>query len=106
MNNITHWTLVNVIRWLLPLLVIYILFIVFKELSYFDFISRDTNQAIRYGGPVGAYIFLFWLGNQLIPKFEGRAEKSDTTANYKDLLGEWEVISNSNNLGLTRNCVV
>lgn len=80
------WILIQVV----PLIVMFIIYFFFAQQNFFQI--EGLWKGIIASGPIAAYIFLTWIGFRY---FKDLAATFDPQDDYRDLLGSWELVSQS-----------
>ena len=80
------WILIQVV----PLIVMFVIYFFFAQQNFFQI--EGLWKGIIASGPIAAYIFLTWIGFRY---FKDLAATFDPQDDYRDLLGSWELVSQS-----------
>jgi hypothetical protein len=80
------WILIQVV----PLTIMFVIYYFFAQQSFFQI--EGMWKGVIASGPIAAYIFLTWIGFRC---FKDLAATFDPQDDYRDLLGTWELVSQS-----------
>jgi hypothetical protein len=80
------WILIQVV----PLIVMFVIYFFFAQQNFFQI--EGLWKGIIASGPIAAYIFLTWIGFRY---FKDLAATFDPQDDYRDILGSWELVSQS-----------
>ena len=80
------WILIQ----LVPLIIMFIIYFFFAQQNFFHI--EGLWKGVIASGPIAAYVFLTWIGFRY---FKDLAATFDPQDDYRDLLGTWELLSQS-----------